>query len=71
MERLVNGEKFSPAPAPNPVKVAITCKMMPDADNANVYGTKRLDGYTVETTYARLADMYGGIWKEYGTEQKI
>ena len=71
VERLANGEKFALAPAPNPVKVAITYKMMPDADNANVYGTKRLDGYTVETTYARLSDMYGGIWKEYGIEQKI
>ena len=45
--------------------------MVPDADAANKYGTKRLDGYTVETTYERLSHMYGGIWKDYGIEQKI
>ena len=45
--------------------------MMPDADAANVYGTKRLDGYTVETTYEHLSDMYGGIWKDYNIEQVI
>ena len=35
--------------------------MMPDADAANVYGTRRLDGYTVETTWPSLAAMYGGV----------
>ncbi len=45
--------------------------MVPDADRANVYGTKRLDGYTVETTYNRLSDMYGGIWREYGIEKRM
>jgi len=71
VQRLCSGEKFALAPAPSPVQVAITYKMMPDADRANVFGTKRLDGYTVETTYARLADMYGGIWSDFGIEQKI
>jgi len=71
VERLCAGDKFPLAPAPSPIRVAITYKMMPDADSANVYGTKRLDGYTVEREYRRMADMYGGIWSEYGVEQKI
>ena len=71
VERLAAGERFSMPVVNSPARVAITYKMMPDADAANVYGTKRLDGYTVETTYERLSHMYGGIWKEYGIPQKI
>jgi len=71
VERLLAGETFSLPCVQSPARVAITYKMMPDADAANVYGTKRLDGYTVETTYERLSHMYGGIWKEYGIDQKI
>ena len=44
---------------------------MPDADAANIFGTKRLDGYTVETPYGKLSEMYGGIWEDYGIEKKI
>lgn len=71
VERLCAGEAFALPQIPAPARVAITYKMMPDADAANVYGTKRLDGYTVETTCEKLSHMYGGIWKEYGIEQKI
>ena len=71
VERLAAGETFFLPPVQTPARVAITYKMMPDADAANVYGTKRLDGYTVETVYERLSHMYGGIWKEYGIPQKI
>ena len=71
VERLCAGEAFWLPTVNSPARVAITYKMMPDADAANGYGTKRLDGYTVETTYDRLSHMYGGIWKEYGIEQKI
>jgi D-amino peptidase len=71
VERLCAGEAFWLPTVNAPARVAITYKMMPDADKANTYGTKRLDGYTVETTYERLSHMYGGIWKDYGIEQKI
>jgi len=71
VERLAELEPFTLPETPSPVRVAITYKMVPDADKANVAGTKRLDGYTVETTYARLSDMYGGLWREYGIEKKI
>ena len=71
VERLCGGESFFFPVVPSPARVAITYKMMPDADAANVYGTRRLDGYTVETAYERLSHMYGGIWKEYGIPQKI
>ena len=71
VERLKAGETFFLPETPSPARVAITYKMMPDADAANGYGTRRLDGYTVETTYNRLSDWYGGIWSEYQTEQKL
>ena len=71
VERLRAGETFALPEIPSPARVAITYKMMPDADQANVYGTKRLDGYTVETTYNRLSDMYGGLWRDLGVEKKI
>ena len=71
VERLCAGEKFFLPVVNSPARVALTYKMVPDADAANVYGTKRLDGYTVETTYERLSGMYGGIWSDYGIEQKI
>ena len=71
VERLAGGEQFALPEVNTPAKVAITYKMMPDADAANVYGTKRLDGYTVETTYEHLSDMYGGIWKNYNIEKVI
>lgn len=71
VERLKAGEKFALPQIPSPARVTITYKMMPDADQANVPGTRRLDGYTVETTYDRLSDMYGGIWSSYGIEQQI
>lgn len=71
VERLSAGEQFALPEIPSPADVAITYKMMPEADAANVYGTRRLDGYTVETRYERLSQMYGGIWAEYGIEQKI
>lgn len=71
VERLAAGERFSLPDIPSPAHVAITYKMMPDADAANVYGTKRLDGYTVETRYEHLSHMYGGIWSDYGIGKKI
>ncbi len=71
VERLSELEPFALPETPSPARVAITYKMVPDADRANVAGTRRLDGYTVETTYNRLSDMYGGLWREYGVEKKI
>ena len=71
VERLAAGETFAFPEMPSPASVAITYKMVPDADAAHVYGSKRLDGYTVETTYPRLSDWYGGIWSEYNISQKI
>ena len=71
VERLAEVEPFALPEIPSPARVAITYKMMPDADHANVFGTKRLDGYTVETTYDHLSGMYGGIWRDYGIEKKI
>lgn len=61
VERLKRGEAFVFPETHNPARVAITYKMMPDADAANVYGTRRLDGYTVETTWPSLSAMYGGV----------
>ncbi len=63
-QRLAAGERFPLAQHESPVTVAITYKMMPDADAAQVYGTRRTDGYTVETDYNRLCDAYGGLWEE-------
>lgn len=71
VERLKNGEKFDLFRVGSPVSVQTTYKMVPDADRANVYGTRRIDGYTVEETRDRMADFYGGIWKEFGVEKKI
>jgi len=71
VERLCAGESFVFPEMPAPAHVAVTYKMMPDADAANVYGTKRLDGYTVETPYGHLSEMYGGIWRDCGIEKKI
>ncbi|MBR5379607.1 MAG: M55 family metallopeptidase [Clostridia bacterium] len=70
-ERLTQREPFFLPEIPSPASVAITYKMVPDADRANVFGTKRLDGYTVETTYAHLSEMYGGLWQDYGITKKI
>lgn len=64
VQRLKDGEYFFLPETPSPAGVAITYKMVPDADAANVFGTRRLDGYTVETTYNRLSEMYGGIWED-------
>lgn len=61
VERLKRGEHFALPETHHPARVAITYKMVPDADAANGYGTRRLDGYTVETTYSSLAAMYGGV----------
>ena len=71
VERLVAGEQFPLPEIPSPARVAITYKMMPDADAANSFGTKRLDGYTVETTYNHLSEKDGGIWQEQNISQKI
>ena len=45
--------------------------MVRGADAANVYGTRRIDGYTVETPMNHHSEMYGGVWADYGIEQKI
>ena len=67
-ERLQAGEKFPLVKVNSPAVVRTTYKFTPDADYAsNVYGARRIDGYTVEVTYPRLADAYGGMWSEYDT----
>jgi len=71
VERLASGERFALPEIPSPATVTLTYKMVPDADAANGYGTRRIDGYTVETPYAHLSDMFKGIWSVYGVEQKI
>ncbi len=71
VERLVSGETFNMPEIMSPAKVAITYKMVPEADAANTYGTKRLDGYTVETTYDHLSERFGGLWRDTGIKQLI
>jgi len=71
VERLAAGETFVLPEIPSPVQVAITYKMVPDADQANTFGTKRLDGYTVETPAQHLSDLYGGLWRDTGIAQLI
>ncbi len=71
VERLAAGEHFNLPQILSPADIAITYKMVPEADVANVYGTKRLDGYTVETHYSRLSDAFGGLWSETGIKQLI
>lgn len=61
-KRLAAGEKFPLARHDSPVTVRITYKFTPDADAANTFGTRRIDGYSVESDYARLCDAYGGLW---------
>ena len=71
VERLVAGEKFPLMETPSPATVTLTYKMVPDADAANVYGTRRLDGYTVEFPHEHLSDHFGGLWRNLGIKQKI
>ena len=64
-ERLKNGEVLPTVATHTPAKVAITYKFTPDADEAAAaFGARRIDGYTVEMEYPRIADMYGGLWNE-------
>ena len=65
VERLNSGEKFFLPTVNAPARVEITYKMVPDADAANIYGTRRVDGYTVETVYGSLSEKYGGLWADY------
>ena len=51
--------------------VTLTYKMVPDADAANVFGTRRIDGYTVEFPHQHLSEHYGGLWRDLGIEKKI
>lgn len=71
VERLITGEPFTLLESPSPATVAITYKHTADADAASVFGAKRLDGYTVERTYGRLSEMYGGLWADYGIAQRV
>lgn len=71
VERLVSGEKFPLMETPSPANVTLTYKMVPDADAANVFGTRRIDGYTVEFPHEHLSDHFGGLWKTLGIKQKI
>lgn len=71
VERLVAGETFALPEIPSPAVVTLTFKMVPDADAATVYGSRRLDGYTVETTYGHLSERYRGLWKDRGIQQRI
>ena len=70
--RLKSKEKFPLMPLTSRYVVSITYKHTNDADNAALqHGAKRTDGYTVEQEYNRLSEMYGGIWADYDTAQKI
>ena len=72
VERLKNGEHFPLMKLEERYKIDLTYKFVPDADEAALqYGAKRIDGYTVETNYARLSDMYGGVWAERGIVQTV
>ena len=71
VERLVGGEKFQLMETPCPATVTLTYKMVPDADAANVFGTRRIDGYTVEFPHQHLSEHYGGLWRDFGIEKKI
>ena len=72
VKRLLAGEKFPLFSAGSPVVEAITYKFTPDADAAMKYfGARRVDGYTVERTWNRLCDAYGGLWSEMGEEQRV
>lgn len=71
VERLAAGEKFPLAQVQAPATVAITYKMVPDADAVNTYGSRRLDGYTVERDYPCLSALYGGTWESLGIGQVI
>ena len=69
--RLLAGEHFAIPATPSPAKIAITYKMMPDADAANTFGTRRLDGYTVEWEHDRLSHFFGGIWADRPEKRRI
>lgn len=72
VERLCVGEAFPLMPLADKYTVSTSYKMVPDADAAaNQYGARRVDGYTVEMDYPRLCDMYGGLWSDFGIEQKV
>ena len=71
VERLITGEKFALFTSPSPATVTITYKHTADADAAFGFGAKRLDGYTVERTYGRLSELYGGLWEDYGIAQRV
>ena len=72
VERLMAGERFPLMELYERYTVSITYKFVPDADAAaNALGSRRVDGYTVENDYARLSQMYGGLWADMGTEQVI
>ena len=64
-EKLTRGEKYPLVKVNAPAVVQTAYKFTPDADAAaNQYGARRIDGYTVEMTYSRLAEAYGGLWSE-------
>lgn len=72
VERLRGGEAFPLVPLAEKYTVTISYKHVADADNAALqHGARRIDGYTVEQDYARLSDMYGGIWADFGITQRI
>lgn len=72
VKRLCAGERFPLMELYERYTVSITYKFVPDADAAtNARGTRRVDGYTVETDYERLSQMYGGIWAPKGVEQIV
>lgn len=72
VERLVAGEKFPMMQTAEKYTVSTTYKMVHDADDAaNMYGARRIDGYTVEMDYPRLADMHGGLWSDFDIEQTV
>lgn len=71
-ERLKAGEKFPLMRQAAQYTVSICYKNTPEADSAALeYGARRIDGYTVERDFKRIADMYGGIWAEFDTAQRV
>lgn len=65
VERLKAGEKFRLLQFEEPVTVRITYKHSEDADaTGRDRSARRIDGFTVEKTYERFSDWYGGLWTD-------
>ncbi len=71
VERLKKGEQFPLFLPPAPYTIDLTYKHSADADAALSNGYTRVDGFTVQKTVSRMADLYGGLWKEQNIDQVI